>query len=128
MKYSIENPLVSILMPARDAEEFIAEAITSALHQRYSNLEVLVAVDSSSDQTEHIVRQLGRMDSRVRLIEAGSIGFPHVRDLLLEAAEGEFIAILDADDVCQPERIGTQVDFLRRHPDIDVVMMSRDVV
>lgn len=109
-------PLVSILVPAFNAEAFIADAICSALAQTEAAIEVLVADDASSDATARIVADLAAQDSRVRLLRSAvNRGPGSARNRALEAARGEWIALLDADDSFAPHRIAKLLGHAARH-------------
>ena len=99
-----ENPLVSILMPAYNAERFIQQAIESTLAQTYTNWELLILDDASTDQTLDIIRSFD--DERVRLFEhRTNEGYLHSCNELFTHAAGQFITFLDADDSQKPDRI-----------------------
>ncbi|HVY76294.1 MAG TPA: glycosyltransferase [Puia sp.] len=108
--------LVSIVMPVYNGEKYLKEAIDSVLSQTYSNIELLVIDDGSSDASAAIVSNYP--DDRVKLIrnEVNS-GIVFSRNRGLELAEGEYIATLDADDIALPDRIERQVSFLDTHPE-----------
>ncbi len=115
------NPLVSVLIAAQNSEAFIDKAINSVRQGSLEDFEILVAFDRSSDRSREIVDGISERDSRVKVIADGPLGFPRVRDVLLEAASGRYAAILDSDDVAAPERLALQVKFLDENPDIGVV-------
>jgi glycosyltransferase involved in cell wall biosynthesis len=108
-------PLVSVVIPAYNAASTLAETLDSVLAQTYPTLEVVVVDDGSKDDTPQV---LERYAGRVRAIRQPNGGLAAARNAGCRAAQGEFIALLDADDVCMPERIGVQVGFLRAHPDV----------
>lgn len=96
----------SIIIPAFNAEPYVRSAIESALQQSLSDLEVLVVDDRSNDGTAEVVSQLSRRDSRVRLLRhAGTLGVSAARNTALEVAAGEWLAVLDADDIFHPQRL-----------------------
>ncbi len=111
--------LVSIMMPAYNAEKFIAEAIESVLTQTYQQWELLVVNDGSTDNTAAVVA--GFTDPRLKLIEKENGGEASARNLALEHSQGEFIAYLDADDAYLPHHLAATVTYLQRHPDRDAV-------
>ena len=103
-------PLVSVIMPAFNAERFIRESIESALGQTLGDIEVLVVDDASTDRTRAIVEELARHDSRVRLLSAERNSGPAVaRNLTIEAACGRYIAFLDSDDLWLPRKLERQI-------------------
>ncbi len=107
-------PLVSVIIPAYNAEAFIAKTLASVLAQTYRRLEVLVVDDGSSDRTVGIVRQFSQQDSRIRLLQQSNAGVAAARNLAIEAAQGEFIAPVDADDIWYADNIAQQVQAMQR--------------
>jgi glycosyltransferase involved in cell wall biosynthesis len=113
------NPLVSVLIPAYNARQWVRFSIQSALGQTYSPIEIIVADDGSTDGTAEEVRQFG---DRVIFIEEGHGGANATRNLLTERAQGEWVQYLDADDYLLPNKINDQVYFLQEHDwQLDVV-------
>jgi hypothetical protein len=113
-----DGPLVSIIMPAFNAEKYIEEAIQSVCSQSYTNWELLVINDGSTDSTRSIVKHFSEQDHRIRLIDNEvNKGLIEVRNLGLKLANGKYIAHLDSDDVALPERLAVQVSFMQSHPD-----------
>lgn len=97
-------------MAAYNAEKTIVEAIDSVLQQTYSNFELLVINDCSKDGTEALIDKFVRQDSRVRLINnAQNMGVSYTRKHGLDEARGEWIAILDSDDMWLPEKLEKQI-------------------
>jgi glycosyltransferase involved in cell wall biosynthesis len=113
-----ENPLVSVLIPAYNAEKWISQSIESALAQTYSPIEVIVVDDGSTDGTLNEIRKFG---DRVRLIPGGHAGANFSRNLLTQAAQGEWLQYLDADDYLLPNKIADQMRFKRNHESLDVI-------
>ena len=110
------TPRVSVLMPSFNAAPYVAEAIESILGQTYRDFEFLILDDGSSDGTLDICRHFAARDERIRLIEGEHHGHTWWLNHGLELARGEFIALMDADDVSMPSRLAMQADFLDRHP------------
>ena len=111
-----ENNLVSIIMPAYNAELYIASAIESILGQTYQSWELLVVNDASLDSTGKIVEEIKQKDSRIRLLaNKSNQGIAESRNLALENARGKFIAFLDSDDLWMPDKLSKQVDFMNRN-------------
>ncbi|MGZ4964272.1 MAG: glycosyltransferase family 2 protein [Limisphaerales bacterium] len=104
--------LVSVIVPAYNAENFITETIDSVLSQTYENLEVIVVDDGSRDLTAAIVKNAARRDRRVKLLRQQNLGVAAARNLAIEKASGEFIAPLDADDIWYPAKVEKQVQSL----------------
>jgi glycosyltransferase involved in cell wall biosynthesis len=106
--------LVSVVIPAYNAEAYIHAALESALSQTYRRLEVIVVDDGSQDQTAAIVRAVKAQDERVQLVQQPNCGVAAARNLGIERANGEFVAPLDADDIWYPEKIERQVQRMKR--------------
>lgn len=109
------NPVVSVVMPARNAEASIAEALRSATDQTLDRLEILVIDDGSSDSTAEIVRGVARADPRVRYLKGRGDGPASARNIGFAAATGDWVAVLDADDLILPDRLGRLVEEGRLH-------------
>jgi glycosyltransferase involved in cell wall biosynthesis len=107
----MESPLISVIIPAYNAQAFIGEAIASVLGQTLHDLEVIVVNDGSTDDTAAQVRSVG--DARVRLIEKANGGVCSARNAGLEKARGAYMAFLDADDAMEPTAMQEKLDALR---------------
>jgi hypothetical protein len=113
-------PKVSVVMPAYNAGQYLAESIASVLRQTFSDLELLIIDDGSTDGTGDILAAIS--DPRVRIAS-----FPNNRGIIaalnegLSLARGEYIARMDADDVCFRRRFEQQVRFLDRHPEVGIL-------
>jgi glycosyltransferase involved in cell wall biosynthesis len=108
------HPKVTILMPACNAGKYIAEAIRSVLDQTYTDFELLIVDDGSTDDTRGVVKQF--RDGRIRLLCKEKGGISAALNTGLKAARGTYIARFDADDICLPRRLERQVLFLDGHP------------
>lgn len=98
------TPLVSVLMPAYNAEAYIAEAISSVLTQTVTDLELLVIDDGSSDNTQKIVAELAEKDARIKpLVNPENMGVARTRNRGLDLCKGKYIALLDSDDYWKPQ-------------------------
>jgi glycosyltransferase involved in cell wall biosynthesis len=102
-------PRVSIIVPARNAEDTLEQTLASALSQTERDLEVVVLDDGSDDATAAIVERLARSDHRVRLLQQAASGVAAARNAAIAASTGEFIAPLDADDIWAPTKIERQL-------------------
>lgn len=107
--------LVSIVIPAFNAERFIAKTLASAQAQTYENIELVVVDDGSTDGTRSIVETLGAADKRLRLFSTPNRGVARARNLGIENARGAYVAFLDADDLWHPTKIERQVEALNVH-------------
>jgi glycosyltransferase involved in cell wall biosynthesis len=113
------NSLVSILIPAYNAEKWIRQSIQSALAQSYSPIEVIIVDDGSTDGT---IGEIKRFGDRVTLIEREHAGANACRNLLTQLAQGEWLQFLDADDYLLPSKVSDQIHFLTNYnTPLDVV-------
>src|SRR5450432_2111523 len=108
------EPRVTVLMPAYNADKYIAEAIRSVLEQDFSEYELLIVDDGSSDHTREIIK--GFSDPRIRLLEQENQGISAALNAGLAEALGYYIARFDADDICLPLRLSRQTAFLDANP------------
>jgi glycosyltransferase involved in cell wall biosynthesis len=106
----MSTPMVTILMPAYNAAVYIGEAIKSVLEQSFTDFELLVIDDGSADDTAGIVRKFA--DQRIIYLQQTHQGIAYALNRGLKEAKGKFIARFDADDVCMPNRLQKQVEFL----------------
>lgn len=113
------QPSVSVLMPMRNAQAFVREALLSILSQDYSDLEVVVIDDGSTDRSRAVVESLG--DPRVRVLNGPQRGISAAFNCALQAAQGAIIMRCDADDRYPPGRLAHQVAFLDRSPEYGAV-------
>ncbi|MCP9494749.1 MAG: glycosyltransferase [Pyrinomonadaceae bacterium MAG19_C2-C3] len=114
------NPRVSIIMPAYNAERYIAAAIDSVIAQTYQAWELIVIDDGSRDRTAEIVKSYLAADVRIRYIFQENRKMSNARNNGIKHARGELIAFLDADDLWLPEKLALQVETLDRQQ-VDVV-------
>lgn len=111
--------LVSVVLPAYNAQDSIGEAIESILRQTHRRLELLVFDDGSTDRTAAVLA--GIRDDRMRVLtHDANRGLIWTLNEGLDGARGEFVARMDADDVAHPRRLERQVAFLQAHPDTAV--------
>lgn len=116
------QPLVSVIMPCYNAASFLKEALDSIIHQTYSNLEIIVINDGSSDDSSEILENYARIDSRILLINHEmNKGLVFSLNEGIAKSSGEFIARMDADDISVLNRIEILLNFLLLHPRYDVV-------
>ena len=108
------KPLVSIIMPAFNAEKYIGEAIVSIQNQTFSNWELIIVDDCSTDTTLEIVNAACAKDTRITLIQlAQNSGTGVARNLALSNCTARYIAFLDADDLWRNDKLQKQLDFLQ---------------
>jgi glycosyltransferase involved in cell wall biosynthesis len=116
-----DKPAVSIVMPAFNVEPFIGGAIDSVCAQTFSDFELLVVDDGSTDGTADVVERQSRADRRVRFLRQDNGGLSTARNVALQQSRGEYIAILDSDDAWTPSFLASQIAILEARPDVDIV-------
>lgn len=115
----MKDPLVTVLLPAYNAELYLAEAVESILKQTFSDFELLVINDGSKDRSSEIVRSF--KDERIRLVEnETNLRLIATLNKGIKLAKGKYIARMDADDVSLPDRLQKQVAFMEAHPEAGV--------
>jgi len=113
------RPAVSVVVPVRDGEAFLAEALESVLRQEPAPLEVVVVDDGSTDGSRALAERFG---PPVRVLSQRNAGPAAARNRGVEATGGEVLAFLDADDLWLPGKLRAQVGHLAEHPESDVVI------
>lgn len=108
------QPLVSVIMPAFNAENYIREAIHAVLNQTYADLEIIVVNDGSTDRTEALVKEIE--DSRLTIITTKNQGQSAANNLGFSRSSGDFVKFFDADDLLSPDHIQRQVNRLKNNP------------
>lgn len=110
------RPKVSIIMPAYNAERFIESAICSVQRQTLSDWELIVLDDGSKDSTCSIVERLAEEDQRIVFVRnEANMGVAKTRNRGLDRCNGEYVALLDSDDVWHPEKLEEQLAALKRN-------------
>jgi glycosyltransferase involved in cell wall biosynthesis len=111
------SPKITVFMAAYNAAKFITEAIESVLNQTFKDFELLIVNDGSTDETVAIISKF--QDPRIRVIHNDrNRGLVFTRNVLLKEARGEYIAILDSDDIAIPNRLALQYEHFKKHPDL----------
>ena len=121
------RPLVSIITPVFNGERYLSEAIDSALSQTYSNFELLIVNDGSSDNSQEIIKPY-LTDKRIHYFEKTNGGVASARNYALRHAQGEYIAFLDQDDKWLPNKLTLQVNYLESHNDVGLYYAKQQVV
>ena len=109
--------LVSVIVPCYNAEKYISEAILSVQKQSFSNWELIIVDDCSTDKSESIIAEFVRRDSRIKYIKlphnTGSPAAP--RNVGINKAQGDIIALLDSDDIWYPKKLEEQLECMKRN-------------
>lgn len=129
MRNPNEDPLVSVILPAYNAEKYISEAIESILSQTLESFELIIIDDCSDDSTSEIVATYSRKDPRIKYLRNDknlNIGGSLNRGI--ESAKSDFVARMDADDVSLPNRLKFQYEALANNPNVAVIGANIQVI
>jgi glycosyltransferase involved in cell wall biosynthesis len=113
----MDGPLISCIVPVYNCERYVGEALESILKQSYRTIEIIVADDGSTDETARVIGQYGK---QVRYLRQTNAGPAAARNLGLNAARGEFVAFLDADDLWHPEKLARQIARFQTRSQLDL--------
>lgn len=118
--------MISVLLPVYNGEKYLKEAIDSVLNQTFKEFELLILDDGSTDLTNEIV--LSYKDPRIKYTKFKHMGLPSVLNKGLNLAQYDYIARMDADDICQPTRLEKQLDFIINNPRIQLVGTNINII
>ncbi len=107
---------VSVIVPVYKAERYVAETIQSILDQTYKNFEIIIVDDGSPDRSIEICQQFS--DPRIRIIQQSNRGLPGARNTGIRNAIGDYISLLDADDIWLPQKLEKHVEHLNNSPQV----------
>lgn len=108
------NNSVSIITPSYKSERFISQTIESVLAQTYQDWEMIIVDDVSPDNSNYIIEEYSKTDSRIKFIKLEKNSGPAIaRNKAIEEAKGRYIAFLDADDLWKPEKLEKQINFMK---------------
>lgn len=116
--------VVSILVAVYNAESFVEETVQSVLAQTYPDWELLLVDDGSTDGTPEVLSRLARLDTRIRVLRQPNAGTQVARNYGLRHCHGEWVALLDHDDVWLPRKLERQLDIAREHPDAGLLFCN----
>jgi glycosyltransferase involved in cell wall biosynthesis len=122
-KRSKVNRIVSILIPAYNAERFVGAALESALNQTWPKTEIIVVDDGSKDQTFAVAKRYE--SARVKIFRQENRGAAAARNTALRESQGDFLQYMDADDLLSPDKVREQVLLLQQYPDYLCVSSAR---
>ncbi len=117
----VRIPKVSVIVPAYNVSKYIKDALISLEKQTFSDFEVLIVDDGSTDDTAAVVRKFTQRDSRFKLLQKANGGLSSARNYGISHAQGEYIALLDGDDVYHKDKLATHVARLYSRADVGVV-------
>ncbi|VVB54324.1 Glycosyltransferase AglE [uncultured archaeon] len=116
------TPKVSVVMAVRNEERYIRQAIESILNQTHADLELIIVDDASTDATPQVIDEYAKKDSRVRVITLKKpAGVCAATNTAIKAALGEYVAVMDGNDIAMAGRIEEEAGFLAEHPQISCV-------
>jgi len=113
------HPLVSVVMSVYNGERFLREAVDSILNQTFSDFELIIINDGSTDETREILESY--KDERLVLVDQENMGLTKALNNGIARAKGKYVARQDADDVSKPERLEKQVAFMEAHPAVGLL-------
>lgn len=116
-EHFVDGPLLSVVIPSYNHSRFIKDAVDSVLNQTYRNLELIVIDDGSSDNSMDIL--LSYKDSRIQVISQENQGAHNAINNGLKLAKGEYLAILNSDDIYEKNRFEVMIDTMRHSPEIE---------
>lgn len=113
-------PKISVIMPLYNAENYLDQSVNSILNQTYHDFELIIVDDKSTDHSYEIIQNIS--DDRIHLYQNNSnLGIAQARNIALQHANGEYIAIMDDDDIAPPYRLERECSFLDNNKDIIAV-------
>jgi glycosyltransferase involved in cell wall biosynthesis len=123
---NFEIPKITVLMPVYNGGRYIGDAVASVLQQTFSDFELLIVNDGSTDDTLNVIQSFD--DPRIVVINQENKGIALALNYGLKYARAAFIARFDADDICYPERLQVQYDFMMANPDYSVIGSAADYI
>ena len=124
----VVSPKISVIMPVHNADPYLEESVNSILNQTFKNFEFIIICSDPSEKTKKILDKYQSLDSRILVIYQEKKGIIFARNTGCQLAKGEFIAVMDADDISYPERFEKQLLFMEKHPDIGIVGSWADFI
>jgi glycosyltransferase involved in cell wall biosynthesis len=121
-------PLVSITICTYNGESFIEETLNSVLGQTYTNFEVVIVDDGSKDGTLDIIKKYAAIDSRIIWFSRQNSGLPASRNFAFSKSNGQWIAIIDQDDICYPDRIKQQIEIAEKNPNAGLIFCDTNYI
>lgn len=116
----MDKPLVSVVMSTYNEEKYVLDSINSILNQTYENIEIIIVDDASTDNTVSLIENISTDKIRLYINDTNK-KLAHNLNFAIAKARGKYVARMDADDISRRERIRTQVEYLEKHKEIDIV-------
>lgn len=117
----MSSPLVSVITPAYNAEKFIAETIQSVQAQTYTDWEMIIVDDGSTDKTADIIKEFSKHDNRIQYHYQPNGKQGKARNLAIKQAKGKYLAFIDADDLWVENKLERQLKVFTQYPQVDLV-------
>lgn len=115
------TPKISLIMSVYNGEDYLSEAINSVVNQIFTDWELIIINDCSTDSTSEILSRYEAQDSRIKVhTNEVNLRLPSSLNKALTLAKGKYVARMDADDICMPNRLQMQYDFMESNPDVDL--------
>lgn len=114
---SVNNPKISVLIPVYNGAAYLRPSIESILNQTFTDFELLLLDDASTDNSAEIIKSY--TDSRIKFFQSEkNLGISAARNKLMDLAQGEYLAVMDHDDLSAPTRLAEQFEFMERNPEV----------
>lgn len=119
------SPLISVVIATHNRQDLLPQAVDSILHQTYSNFEIIIVDDCSTDGTSRVIDGLVQIDGRINAFRSEkNIGPGAARNMGISHARGEYIAIMDDDDISLPQRLEKEIEVFKNDPQVMIVFSS----
>ena len=121
-----DKPLISVVIPVYNAERYILDALRSVCEQTYQNLQIIVLDDGSTDRSKEIIESVH--DKRIELVSRENRGLIATLNEGIQLSNGTYIARMDADDICSPDRFTHQLAYFEAHGDVGVLFTGLEYI
>ena len=109
------NPLISIIIPVYNVEKYLKECLNSVINQTYTNLEIILVDDGSTDSSGQMCDEFAKKDNRIKVIHKQNGGLSSARNAGLDVMSGEYLAFVDSDDMVDEAYIATLFDLIKKY-------------
>jgi hypothetical protein len=120
-EWQMNEPLISVVMVVCNVERFLAESIESVLGQTFRDFEFIIVDYGSTDTCKSIISSYAAKDNRIKFHEVSICSLPAARNAGCFLAQARYIAVMDADDVCLPDRLRLEIEFMEDHPEVGLI-------
>ena len=122
----VRGPKISVIIPVYNGEDYLCECLDSVIHQTLQDIEIFIVNDGSTDSTEEILKKYSALDQRICIINQENAGAGAARNNALKYAKGEYLSILDADDVFELDMLEKSY-YTAQKNDLDIVVFACDI-